>query len=193
VADTGAVFPGSGTSVSSGDANEVTWTTPENITAADSLVAAITAATFDSPDPSFYLLASNFGFSIPVGSTIDGIQVDINRRSIIANSGVDNELRLQDDTATLVGDDKASATVWPNTLTTATYGGAADTWNASPTVAMVNDPDFGVALQARANIANADISVEWVTMTITYTPPAATAYPLFLGPDPSIYPGPSDS
>ena len=60
-----------------------------------------------------------------------------------------------------------------------TYGGAADTWNtglsAANLLAMVNDVDFGVFFQAQANIANADIEVDY-TVTINYTAPPVTVY-----------------
>lgn len=178
MATSGPNYPSVGESVSSGDANEVTWATPTNIQDADADEAQVVAATFDSPDPTFYLYGRGYGFTIPDGSTIDGITVEINRRSIIANSGVDTEVRLLDANRALIGDNKATATVWPTSLTIATYGGAADTWNtglsASNLLAMVNDADFGVALQAHANIANADIGVSYIRVTITYTAPAPT-------------------
>jgi hypothetical protein len=41
---------------------------------------------------------------------------------------------------------------------------------------MVNSANFGVSLQATANIANADIGVAWIRVTVYYTPPAAQTY-----------------
>jgi hypothetical protein len=178
VATAGPFDPAVGESVTSGDANEVAWTNPQNIqTGAE---AQVTAATFDNPDPTFYLVGRGYGFTIPAGSTIDGITVTVNRRSIIASSGIDQEIRLRDANGALIGDNKASATVWPTSLTDATYGGVADTWNtglsATNLLAMVNDADFGVFFQARANIANADIAVARIQLTVTYTPPAFTPH-----------------
>ena len=174
----GPLYPTVGEAVSSGDANEVTWTTPGNIVDVDTDEATITAATFDSPDPSYYLVGRGYGFTIPAGATINGITVEINRRSIIANSGMDTEVRLHDAVGALIGDNKGTGTVWPSTLTIATYGGATDTWNtglsAAALLAMVNDADFGVALQAHANIANADIGVSYIRVTIDYTAAAST-------------------
>lgn len=179
MASQGPNYPTVGEAVTSGDANEVTWTTPGNIVDVDADEATITAATFDSPDPSFYLVGRGYGFTIPAGATIDGITVEINRRSIIANSGMDTEVRLHDAVGALIGDNKGTGTVWPSTLTIATYGGATDTWNtglsAAALLAMVNDADFGVALQAHANIVNADIGVSYIRVTIDYTPAADTA------------------
>lgn len=148
------------------------WVNPTNVGSDNGAEAQITAASFDSPDISRRLSTSGYGFTIPVGSTIDGIVVEVERRSIIANSGVDNRVQLRDAAGALVGANKATATVWPTSATIATYGGAADTWTANPTVAMVNDPDFGVVLSAKANIANADIGVDFIRVTVHYTPPA---------------------
>lgn len=178
MASSGPNYPSVGESVSSGDANEVTWSTPTNIQDSDADEATITAATFDSPDPSYWLVGRGFGFAIPAGSTIDGITVEIERRSIIASSGMDTEVRLHDAAGALIGDNKATGTVWPSSSTIATYGGSADTWNtglsAANLLAMVNDADFGVALQAHANIANADIGVSFIRVTITYTESSVT-------------------
>lgn len=179
MATSGPLYPSVGESVTSGDANEVTWSTPTNIQDADADEATITAATFDSPDPSFYLVGRGYGFSIPGGSTIDGITVEVNRRSIVASSGKTRLIRLRDANGAEIGDDKNDiGTIWPTTAATITYGGAADTWNtglsASALLDMVNDADFGVFLQAQANIANADIGVAFIRITITYTPPATT-------------------
>lgn len=169
MATQGPLYPGTVTteSISTESAND--WTTPGNIAADDAAEATITAASYDSPDISFRLKAQNFTFTIPTGATIDGITVEIDRRSIIASSGVDFRVQLLDAAGALVGTNKASATVWPTSSTIATYGGAADTWSASPTVAMVNDVDFGVVLSVTANIANADIGVDFIRVTITYT------------------------
>lgn len=171
----GPLFPAVGESVTSGDANEVTWATPANIGADDAAEAQVVAATFDSPDPTFYLVGRGFGFTIPAGSTIDGITVEVDRRSIIASSGIDQEVRLRDAAGVIIGDNKASGTVWPTTSTIQTYGGAADDWNtglsASALLDMVNDADFGVFFQARANIANADVGVDFIRITINYTEP----------------------
>jgi hypothetical protein len=170
MATQGPFYPGTVTTASAAPESANDWLTPSNIAADDGSEAQITAATFDSPDISFQLIAANFGFTIPTdAASIDGITVEIDRRSIIASSGVDNRVQLRDASGTLVGANKATATVWPSSTAVATYGGAADTWTASPTVAMVNDPDFGVVLSAKANIANADIGVDFIRVTVTYT------------------------
>lgn len=170
MATQGPLYPGTVVNESAGTENTDAWVNPTNVTADDGTEAQITAASYDSPDISQRLKCTNFGFSIPTNSTIDGITVEIDRRSIVASSGKDFRVQLYNDSGALAGTDKAvPATIWPTTLTVATYGGAADTWTISPTPAMVNDTDFGVAVSCQANIANADVAVDYVRMTVTYT------------------------
>lgn len=165
----GPRFPTAAVNNSVAPENADAWANPTNVFSDNAAEAAITAATFDSPDISQQLVTSGYGFAIPDGSTIDGIVVEIDRRSIIASSGVDNRVQLRNDSGALVGNNKATATVWPSSTAVATYGSSSDTWGASPTATMVNDPDFGVVLSAKANIANADIGVDFIRVTVHYT------------------------
>jgi hypothetical protein len=174
MASQGPRFPGTAASLANAGTSENAnaWVSPGNVGADDATEASITAATYDSPDIGEILVASNFTFTIPAGSTIDGITVEIDRRSIIASSGKDFRVQLATGTtfADLVGTNKAApATIWPTTSTVATYGGAADTWTAGLTAAQVNAVGFAVFLSAQANIANADIGVDFIRVTINYT------------------------
>lgn len=188
MATQGPLFPGTAISAAiHAPEDDDAWVSPTSVGADDGVVASITAASFDAPDVSRQLYASQFGFTIPVGATIDGITVEIERRAQ-DTVGEAEDFRVQLTTAenTFVGTNKAdTVTAWPTTLTIATYGGAADTWSASPTVAMVNDTAFGVTLSVTALLANADIEVDFIRMTITYTPPPADA--VIRTPDQTIY------
>jgi hypothetical protein len=167
-------YPGTVTTASAAPESANDWLTPGNISADDASEAQITAATYDSPDISFQLKASNFGFTLPAGSTVNNILVEIDRRSIVASSGKDNRVQLLDTAGALVGTNKAdTATVWPTTSTVASYTGAPVAywgWSAV-TETEINDPDWGVVLSALANIANADIGVDFIRVTIDYTGP----------------------
>ena len=182
MATAGPNFPSVGENIASGLPNAVPWTTPSGITASGGTLAQCIAATFDSPDPTDYLNARGFGFAIPVGSTINTITVTINRRSIIAGSGRDQALYLRDSFGALasVTSKHDGATTWPSALTSRTYSGSpgASYWDLSLTdaqaVTMVNSANFGVSLIGVALIANADIEVNYITVTIDYTPPAGT-------------------
>lgn len=175
MATQGPLYPGTAISAAvHAPEDDDAWVTPTNVGADDGNEATITAASFDTPDISRQLYASQFGFTIPAGSTIDGILVEIQRRASTApSSASDHRVQLTTAENAFVGDNKALTTTdWPLAATTQSYGGAADTWNASPTVAMVNAVGFGVTLSAQADEANADIQVDFIRVTITYTPPA---------------------
>lgn len=183
MATQGPLYPGTTASLanagSSEDAN--VWTSTGNISADDGTEASITAATFDSPDISELLVASNFGFTIPTGSTIDGITVEIDRRDGGVGAASDNRVQLATGTtfADLVGTNKAdTATDWPTNLAIATYGGSADTWSSGLTVAQLNASGFAVMLSVQADAANTDIFVDFIRVTITYTPPPEANLPI---------------
>ena len=163
MADTGATLPGLGSNEDRD--GKVDWSNPTNIQT-EANTASCTIGRYDYGD---WLRASQFGFSIPSGATIDGIQVDINRTQ--GSTGIcDSSLRLVDADGNNVGDDKASATSWPGSAGTATYGGATDKWNASPTPAMVNDADFGVRLSAENTYRLTPTAyVNWIKITVYYT------------------------
>lgn len=193
MASQGPLFPGTVTT-ETGPSGDNDWTNPGNVGANDGSEAQITAATYDAGDHSFRLRASNFGFTIPAGATIDGIVVEIERRDF-AGDAQDQEVRLFDSTGTLVGDDKQTATSWPASATIATYGGAADTWTAGLDVTDINSANFGVALIVLANSANTDIGVDFIRITVHYTPspdvtvtPSPVAVPIAI-PTPTLQRG----
>lgn len=177
MATQGPLYPGSTANLIEASTleNKDAWQNPGNIVSDNGTEATIVAASYDSPDISQILVASNFGFT--TSGTIDGITVEIDRRSIVASSGKDFRVQLATGTtfASLVGTNKAvPATIWPTTSGIATYGGAADTWSAGLTAAQVNAAGFAVMLSCQANIANADVGVDFIRVTVTYTPPADT-------------------
>lgn len=175
MATSGPLYPGTTANLSNAGTSESAeaWVNPGNVASDNATEATITAATYDSPDISQILVCSNFGFTIPAGSTIQGITVEIDRRSIIASSGKDFRVQLAKGTtfADLVGSNLAvPATIWPSTTAVATYGGAANLWGTTWTDAEINASSFAVFLSAQANIANADVGVDFVRVTVTYAP-----------------------
>lgn len=177
----GPNFPSAATNLSNAGTseNQDAWVNPTNVFSDNATEAAITAATFDSPDISQILVCSGFGFSIPGGATINGITVEIDRRSIIASSGVDNRVQLAKGTAfaNLVGSNKATATVWPSSSAVATYGSASDLWGTTWNDTDINASTFAVFVSTKANIANADIGIDYVRVTVDYTVAASGGAP----------------
>ena len=76
MADTGLTNPGTGTTkVLAG--SSMNWSGAGNILSSDNVDASVAPGT--GAVYSNYLVAKNFGFSIPSGATIDGIIVKIER------------------------------------------------------------------------------------------------------------------
>lgn len=171
MASAGPFFPGTTAAVlETGDDDN--WVTPGNAAADDGTETQVTAASFDANDQTGALRCSNFGFAIPADAVIDGIVVEVEQRRF-AGAARDHQVQLFSSPGTGIGDNKATATAWPGTATIATYGGAADPWGASLTPAIVNASTFGVQVKAFATAANTDVGIDFVRMTVHYTPAAS--------------------
>lgn len=124
------------------------WTNPTQALT-DNTIAAY-ASTDLSNRQTNYLKITNFGFSIPGGATIDGIEVTVKRQNW-GNIGtiVDQEIKLVHPSGGIGGANKALAVNWSGvSWETVTYGGAADLWGLSWTDADINSANFGFALRA---------------------------------------------
>jgi len=139
---------GTGTNVTG--VGTIGWSNPTNIYTSNDARATINLPTSATSN---YLQATNFGFSIPNGSTIDGIEVLIERRKSGTSSAnpIDNIIKLVKGNV-IGGTNKSAGVNWVNTIDqTFTFGSSSDLWGNTLTVSDVNASDFGVAL-----------SVSWV-------------------------------
>lgn len=178
--NTVATLPGTGASelIAGGTA----WTNPTYIQAeANAATCAITAFSY-----SYYLRASNFGFDIPLSAGINGIKVEISRKSSAVDTLVDSTVYLVNASGTSIGDNKARTITewppeeniyWPTSQTSATYGGESDLWGTSLSPTIVNDADFGVRLIVTTydEVSTRTASVYWIKITVYYSLAAGTA------------------
>lgn len=146
------------------------WTNTGNILADDTNYATVTIGTNGTSE---YLQATNYGFSIPAGAVINGIQVTLARQSSSNTGGAstnDADLNLLKG-GVIVGTDKAVTTDWPTTMTPTTYGGVADLWGTTWTPADINASNFGVSLSVlnQSGFSNRTASVDYIQITVTYT------------------------
>ncbi len=164
----GPNFPAAG--ATSGGAG-TSWTNPGNVVSNNNSYAL--ADNLDDNDVSEGLRATNFGFAIPAGATITGVQVTIGRFASNTNTFIDNNLQLIVG-GTLVGANRASATAWPTSEAAANYGSTSDLWGTTLTPAQVNATNFGVSLSVESfNGNNRDASVDYIQITISYTTPGS--------------------
>lgn len=165
VENTEATLPGTGTSEDRD--GKAAWINPDGITGGVNAYCDIGAATYSD-----WLRASNFGFQIPTGSEINGIEVQIRHFPAAYSTIRDNALYLVDTGGTNIGDSKADlSTYWPAGASIATYGSSSDTWGADWTPFRVNNSNFGIRLSARNYDASIHRAwVDWVKVTVYYTP-----------------------
>lgn len=155
------------------------WTNPGNIVASDDARAAATIGSGATSNP---LEATTFGFAIPNGATILGIQIDVERSRMatgtVANTRLD---ALKAGSAT--GTAKNDATDWPaSNDATASYGGAADLWGGAWSASDINDANFGVQLTMTAGAgATMTLRIDFIQITITYSSSSSLSFPFSSG------------
>lgn len=172
--DTGWVTVGS--AANNADAGDVAWTNTANILVADDVDRA--SSTITKSGTSQYLHATNFGFSLPSGSTIDGIEALVRRAG---NSSYISEHTIQIiKGGSRSGANKAGATWTSTTPTTSTYGGASDLWSNSLTRSDVIASNFGLAIRASNSGSSAlQARVYYAQMKVHYTEPAGNTGAFF--------------
>lgn len=159
MAATGNVFAGTGEN--NAGIGATAWTNPGNLVSDNG-----TDATCNAAASSQYLVARNFGFTLPANAVILGITIRVEASEHTTGTESLNA-RLQDESGTLVGSSKAN-TISGTTKAVYTYGSASDVWSATLTAAIVNDPDFGVRLWFTTAH---DVRIDYVTCAVEYRPP----------------------
>jgi hypothetical protein len=117
--------------------------------------------------PTHYLKATNFGFTIPGGSTIEGIVVEIEHKESGSTVAKDNRVRIVKG-GTIGSTDKASASEWPTSDAYASYGRFDDLWGETWSSTDINATDFGVALSA-IGLGAGTASVDHIRITVYYS------------------------
>lgn len=174
--------PRSGSTFSSSDnGGGVGWVNPSNAQSSNNAYA--TADLDDDGDDrnSDYLNATGYGFSIPSGATVTGIEVKVERSA--SNS---NEVRTETvqliKAGNRVGDDydgSSQSYNWGTTDATSTFGGSSDMWGTTWTPAEINASNFGVAFVARNdNDENTQARVDQITITVYYVTTVTNTAPV---------------
>lgn len=146
------------------------WGSPGNALANDTSYAAVS---LNDLQVSNYLQCTGYGFTIPAGSTINGITVNVERMS--TNSGIQDAAMRLVRAGTIQSTDRSTGTSYPIAPAYEAHGGAGDLWGGSWTVADINNAGFGAALAAEKPGTSGGartVSVDHLQITITYTPPA---------------------
>ncbi len=170
-----------------GEANLLTWNTPQNIKFKDSTYASATIS--PASGYSQYLYADDFHFSIPSSAVIQGISFGINKFVNTAVSEIfDDKVRLLiTGTGTLFGNNLASGLIsWPHTTITGIgYGSSGNLWGLTWNPSDVEQSGFGVVLQAKSPSSFINtFNVDNISGNVYYSFPEPTSItqglPLFL-------------
>ena len=165
---------GTGANVSAGMGMGTDWSNAGNITASDNSYATQDHQVGMAMSVG-KLKATNFGFSIDSGATIDGIIVTIERKSNNANNIEDVDINiLNGDGSGGVGStDKSTGAAWPTTEAEATFGGASEKWGETWTPAKINSSNFGVQIECDGQnggmFTTNTASVDHIEITVHYT------------------------
>lgn len=165
------------------------WTNPGNAISSNDVWATSTLE--NSGNYTEYLKASNFGFSIPNGATINGISVNIERKQSCIDdkhgctSSVTDKYVGVTKAGIVSGSNKASTDVWTTTDVVKNYGGISDMWGNTWTPADINASSFGVVLSAtRDEGHNRMVYVDNINITVSYTEAVSTSATLNVIADP---------
>jgi hypothetical protein len=168
---------------STGTATVNHWTNPNNVKLDDGSYSTWSGAKFDGNDPGTgpELRTTNYGFNIPYGSTITGIELkiegytDANVVGEVAYLSISGSPPLYgtqkiDDWAVPVG---SASPLGPGTHV---YGSSTDTWGAVLTPAVVNNANFGWNFMIYDSLAPLNMAVDYMQMRIHYN----TASPIII-------------
>jgi hypothetical protein len=144
------------------------WTNDGNMMAADGLFATYAIA---SSGGAPYIKAEGFGFSIPTGATINGVQVDVigkaSATGSISMSPAQSKL-IKAGTAT--GTATSNATTWLTSAATYSMGGSSSLWGTTLAPSDVNASNFGVQVAVfNAGGSTVTASIDYIQMTVSYT------------------------
>ena len=135
---------------------------------------SFTSAALAAGEGTDYLLATDFGFSIPTDAVISGVTVQVRQQSVSDGALRDNRIFLFYQ-GTPIGDNQAENVVVDVDIETMTRSGDGYTWGATLTPTIVNEADFGVGI--RYTSAEGDTArVYWVKMGISYTVPSTNYF-----------------
>lgn len=150
-----------------------TWSNPSNITGtSDNIVADIATNSYGI---THYLKATNFGFSIPGGATISGVQVAVRKAYWIDIVVKDSEVKLVKADGSIGTTNKSTGATWPlspsaSGASVVNYGGSSDTWGGDAATDW-NDVDSGVVIAADFQSGTLNLTsafVDSIQITVTY-------------------------
>ncbi|MCX6747150.1 MAG: hypothetical protein NTU63_03400, partial [Candidatus Pacearchaeota archaeon] len=157
----------------SSNGGQINWSSPMNATTTDGKNASI--ASVPVGNKSVYLKATNYGFAIPLGSAILGINVTIRKSNSNVGRIRDLEVKLVKD-GIIQATNKSSSASWGTNgqFTTISYGGPENLWATTWTPEDINAVNFGVVFSVyniNAASAGADTRIDSILISVNYSAP----------------------
>ena len=149
----------------------ITWSNTSAAKASDNVYATAVLKGGASAI-SEYLWARSFGFQVPTGAIVNGIEVAIERRRHQYQGAIwDRTVRLVKAGA-LTGKNKDDSS-WPSSDKYKTFGSSNDLWNTTWSASQVNSSTFGLALEAYtfslSGTTSATAYVDHIRIRVHYT------------------------
>lgn len=118
----------------------------------------------------------SYGFSLPTGAEITGIECQINKTGIGAATWYDYEVKLYVG-GVQVGDNKAITSTPYSGEVTDTYGGPSDLWGLTPTKTQIEASNFGVGIKCKAVAVEYDygVIIDFIRLKIYYSVPSGSS------------------
>jgi hypothetical protein len=125
--------------------------------------------------PSAALLATGFGFAIPAGSVIKGVEAWVERNGSVSGPLSDSDVRLLK-AGTQVGSSLASGTTYTTSDQSQYYGSSSNLWGTTWTDAEINASNFGLRFVVASDTpVSLTANVDYITIRVTYLPPPTTS------------------
>lgn len=165
----GGLYVGGTTATNDAWVGTVDWTNPTNALVYDTSYASVTLT---GGQVAKALKITGFGFNIPTGATIKGIQVDTFFQTALgdSSSGGWNWHLVKGgtvQTGSYASTDHLPGTYGPDYYTI--LGGPTDLWNVAWTASDINSSGFGVSWQVRNDTGSTTFLANFFRIAITYT------------------------
>jgi len=160
MAQTSATSPG--TMADDATVGTVAWTNPNNAKVSDNVY---TEGVTVGNQRTHYLKATNFGFSIPTGATINGIFVEQESKTVAGVQTTLGHSIVKSDGS--IGTEVKNIINIPSTEAYRSVGSSTDLWSEVWAPANINSVNFGVVVDFFASDRTFDI--DHIRITVYYT------------------------
>jgi hypothetical protein len=146
------------------------WTNISNVQLDDENYASFGDLPGTEGSHTDYLVATDFGFTLPAGTIINGIKVEVKCSDVNSRTSEYSVMIVK--TGSITGLEKATGTSYPDVDGYMTYGGPTDLWGETWDYKFIDDNKFGVAIAAQRNKSDDVVTagqVNHIRITVYYT------------------------